>query len=81
MKTKKQITITRAKLTGLVNLTVQKVLTIFIGAAMDEFGWTDEDLERFAVRLQRYYDAVDEHLISTDKIKKIVEQVTGTKIL
>ena len=77
---KKPITLTRVQVEKLKKEAAAYALTILIATAMDEFDWTDEELDRFACRLKRYNAAVDDKLLSIRKIKKIVEDVMGIDI-
>ena len=77
MKGKKQITVTKAQLKKVYQKATMDGLVLFIATAMDEFGWTIDDVEKFSVRLNRYSEAVEEHLISIKQVKGIVADVMG----
>lgn len=77
---KRKIEMTRAQQKRMAEQITLKTLTLFIATCMDEFGWTFEDTEKFSVRLKRYKDAVDEHLISINQVKGIIEEQWGVKI-
>lgn len=79
-KEKKPVTMTQAKINKLKEDITWKTLVMFIACAMDEFEWDIEEVERFSVRLNRYMEAVDSHLISVYKVAQIVEEVTGMTI-
>lgn len=80
MKGKKQITVTKAQLKKVYQKATMDGLVLFIATAMDEFGWTIDDVEKFSVRLNRYSEAVDEHLISIRKVREIISEVMGVEI-
>lgn len=77
---KKPITITRHKLNELTDEITIKTLAIFVSTAMDEFDWTDDDLERFVIRLDRYKGAVDERLLTTPKLLEIIKRIMKVDI-
>ena len=79
-KEKKPVTMTQAKINKLKEDITWKTLVMFIACAMDEFDWGIDEVERFSVRLNRYMEAVDQHLISVYKVAQIVEEVTGMTI-
>lgn len=79
-KEKRPITLTQAKIRKMKEDVTWKTLVMFIACAMDEFDWDENDVEAFSIRLNRYMEAVDTHLISVHKVAKIVEEVTGMKI-
>ena len=67
-----------------LNKYVQKVtrlnLSLFLAAAVEEFGWSVEDVVRFADRLRRYNDAVDEKLITLRDIERMISDEIGADI-
>ena len=77
MKGKKQVTVTKAQLKKVYQKATMDGLVLFIATAMDEFDWTIDDVEKFSVRLNRYSEAVDEHLISIKQVKGIIADVMG----
>ncbi|MBR2999710.1 MAG: hypothetical protein IKF39_01825 [Oscillospiraceae bacterium] len=77
MKGKKQVTVTKAQLKKVYQKATMDGLVLFIATAMDEFGWTIDDVEKFSVRLNRYSEAVEEHLISIKQVKGIIADVMG----
>ena len=77
---KKPVTMTQAKVKKLKEDITWKTLVMFIACAMDEYDWGEDQVSDFAVRLNRYMTAVDDHLISVHKVAQIVEQETGLKI-
>lgn len=79
-KEKKPVMMTQAKVNKLKQDITWKTLVMFIACAMDEMDWGMEEVEQFAIRLDRYMRAVDEHLLSVHKVAAIVEEVTGMSI-
>ena len=77
MKGKKQVTVTKAQLKKVYQKATMDGLVLFIATAMDEFDWTIDDVEKFSVRLNRYSEAVEEHLISIKQVKNIIADVMG----
>lgn len=67
-----------------LNKFVQKVtrynLSLFLAAAIEEFGWSHEDVERFEERLHRYTKAVDDGLITLTTLENIVSEELGAEI-
>jgi len=53
---------------------------MFVAVCMDEFDWTEDDIEAFAVRLDRYAGAVNEHLLTINKVKDIIKETIGVTI-
>lgn len=79
-KEKKPIVMTQAKVRKLKEDITWKTLVMFIACAMDEMDWGIDEVTDFSVRLNRYMDAVDTHLLSIHKVAQIVEEVTGMTI-
>lgn len=77
---KKPVVMTKAKVNRLKQDITYKTLVMFIACAMDEMDWGMDQVADFSVRLKRYMDAVDTHLISIHQVAKIVEEVTGMEI-
>lgn len=80
MAKKKPITLTRAKIEKLKEEVTWDVMVLFVATCMDEFGWTDDDVEAFAVRLERYAGAVNDHLITIEHVRRIIKDTIGTVI-
>lgn len=80
MAKKKPLTITRKQLEQIKNEITWDVMVLFIATCMDEFDWTEEDVEAFAVRLDRYAGAVNEHLITINKVRDIIKKEIGVTI-
>ena len=79
-KEKKPVMMTQAKIRKLKEDITWKTLVMFIACAMDEFDWGIDEVTDFSVRLNRYMEAVDTHLLSIHKVAEIVEEVTGMTI-
>ena len=73
---KKPITLTR-QVEQIKNEATWAAMTLFIATCMDEFDWTEDDVEAFAVRLDRYAGAVNDHLITIEKVKRIIKDTIG----
>lgn len=80
MAKKKPLTITRKQLEQIKSEITWDVMVLFIATCMDEFDWTEEDVEAFAVRLDRYAGAVNEHLITINKVRAIIKDTIGVII-
>lgn len=80
MSRNKHITITEAQLKKERNIATDKAVILFIAAAMDEFGWTEAEIDRFAERLNRYAKAVEDKVISLDKVSHIIKDEIGVEI-
>lgn len=80
MSRNKKHTVTEAQIVKQRMEAADKALVLFIAAAMDEFGWTTEDVEQFSVRLQRYADAVNKNIINLQKVCEIIHDVMGLEI-
>lgn len=77
---KKPLTMTRREIEELKQKVTWDVMTLFVAVCMDEFDWTEEDVEAFAVRLDRYAGAVQDHLITINKVKEIIKREIGVII-
>lgn len=77
---KKPLTITRAQKNKIVNDATWDAIVMFVAVCMDEFDWTEDDIEAFAVRLDRYAGAVNEHLLTINKVKDIIKETIGVTI-
>lgn len=80
MSKDKKIELTRAKFDRILQEEINRAMILFIATAMDEFDWTDDDVEKFSVRLERYSNAVIDGVISLDKLSDIIHEVTGMEI-
>ncbi len=80
MSKDKKIELTRAKFDRILQEEINRAMILFIATAMDEFDWTDDDVEKFSVRLERYSNAVIDGVISLDKVSDIIHEVTGMEI-
>ena len=47
---------------------------------MDELGYDEDKIMDFHDHLDKWIDAIDEHLITIDQVCKIIEEHTGIKI-
>ena len=77
---KPNITLTNAQVEKLKHESIWWAMIMFLATAMDEMDWTEEDIDKFAVRLDRYMTAVEDHTITINKVSQIIEEQLGVKI-
>lgn len=74
----KRITLTQAQAREQAELTYWKILRMFLAAAMDVYGWKEQEVVDFAARVNWYFDAANtEHTISEELVDKIIEENMG----
>ena len=74
----KRVTITQAKMRKMANDLYWQILRMFLAAAMDVFGWKEEEVVKFAARVNWYFDAArKERTITEDLVDKIIEENMG----
>lgn len=74
----KRITLTQAKAQEYANELYWKILRMFLAAAMDVYGWKEQEVVDFAARVNWYFDAANtEHTITEDLVDKIIEENMG----
>lgn len=74
----KRITLTQAKAQEYANELYWKILRMFLAAAMDVYGWKEQEVVDFAARVNWYFDAANtEHTISEELVDKIIEENMG----
>lgn len=59
---------------------LDKTLLIFMAAACDTIGLTDDQMILLATTFDRYANHVDEHLVDMLKIQETIEKATGVKL-
>lgn len=79
-KKNKQQTFTRVEIARMKEEITYKTLVLFIAAAVEEFDWTFEDIRKYATRLNRYKQAVDDKLISLRQVQEIIQDEIGVNI-
>lgn len=79
-KHKPPVTMTRAKIESLKREISWNTLILFMACCMDEMDWTDEEVQDFSIRLHRYMDAAESHLLTYNKIAKIVSDTIGVDV-
>lgn len=80
MSKQKKIEITPAKLKIIQADAVHRTVVLIFACLMDEFGFREDELTLLANTFEKYSGAVDEHLITINKIKQIINEVAyGTK--
>lgn len=57
-----------------------KVALLMLAAVADEFGSTEDDLAKLMVRVDRYANHIDNHLVKMKDIRKSIENSTGMKL-
>ena len=77
---KPNITLTNSQLNKVKQESIWWAMILFLATAMDEMDWTEEDIDSFAVRLDRYMSAVQDHTITINKVSQIIEEQIGVKI-
>ena len=74
----KRITLTQAQAQAQANELYWKILRMFLAAAMDVYGWKEQEVVDFAARVNWYFDAANtEHTITEDLVDKIIEENMG----
>ena len=74
----KRITLTQAQAQAQANELYWKILRMFLAAAMDVYGWKEQEVVDFAARVNWYFDAANtEHTITEDMVDKIIEENMG----
>jgi len=77
---KPNVTLTNSELNKFKQESIWWAMIMFLATAMDEMGWTENDIDNFAVRLDRYMSAVQDHVITINKVSQIIEEQLGVKI-
>lgn len=73
-------TFTHYELNKFVQKTARYNLSLFLASAIEEFGWTTDEIERFEERLKRYTKAVDDGLITLKTLEELVSEEIGAEI-
>lgn len=79
-KKEKVYTFTHYELNKFVQKTARYNLSLFLASAIEEFGWSTDEVERFEDRLRRYTEAVDSGLISLSTLERLVSGEIGAQI-
>lgn len=77
---KPNVTLTNGELKQVKQEAIMHALIIFLATAMDEMDWTADDIFDFATRFDRYMSAVQDHIITINKVSQILEEELGIKI-
>lgn len=77
---KPPVTMTRARIDSLKREISWNTIVLFMACCMDEMGWTDEEVESFSVRLERYMAAAESHVLTYNKIARIVSDSIGVDV-
>lgn len=74
----KRVTLTQAKARELANDLYWQILRMFLAAAMDVYGWQEDEVVSFAARVNWYFDAAKkERTITEDVVDRIIEENMG----
>ena len=74
----KRVTLTQAKAQEYADGLYWKILRMFLAAAMDVYGWQEQEVVDFAARVNWYFDAANtEHTITEDLVDKLLEVNMG----
>lgn len=74
----KRVTLTQAQAQAQAEATYWKILRMFLAAAMDVYGWQEQEVVDFAARVNWYFDAANtEHTITEDLVDKLLEENMG----
>lgn len=77
---KQPVTMTRARVDPLKKEITWNTCVLFLACCMDEMDWTDKEVTDFSVRLQRYMDAAESHLITYNRIADIIRENIGVDV-
>lgn len=81
MKSKKHITITQAKLekikVDIARKVFDKAVQVFMLALHDEFGFGPQRMEKLLVRVHRYSQSIDNHLVGMKEMETMWNKATG----
>ena len=82
---KKPVTLTQSQLKKmskeLSDEAVTRALTLFLAYMMEEDGITIEKLCDIVDGINRWGEAVDDHLITINQVAKIIEEHTGVELI
>jgi len=85
-KVKKQITYTMGEKAmqrlkdEITDDAVKKASLMFIAYIMDEYDYDTDKLVELFLGIERYLNAMNEHLISAEKVRSIIKERTGLDI-
>ena len=69
---------TQAKAKDLANQLYWQILRMFLAAAVDVYGWKEDEIVDFAARVNWYFDAAKkERTITEDLVDQIIEANAG----
>lgn len=77
---KPPVTMTRARIDSLKHEISWNTCVVFMACCMDEMGWTEDEARSFSTRLERYMDAGDSHLVTYNKMARIVRETIGVDV-
>lgn len=73
-------TFTHYELNKFVQKATRYNMSLFLASAIEEFGWTTEEIDRLKERLSRYTQAVDDGLITLTTLENIITEELGSDI-
>ena len=74
----KRVTLTQAQAQKWADELYWKILRMFLAAAMDVYGWQEQEVVDFAARVNWYFDAANkEHTITEGLVDKLLEENMG----
>lgn len=74
----KRVVMTQAKAKDLANQLYWQILRMFLAAAVDVYGWKEDEIVDFAARVNWYFDAArKERTITEDLVDQIIEANAG----
>lgn len=72
LKKKNSYAFTHYELNKFVRNVSRKNMSVYIAACVEEFGWSQEDIDRLLKRLSRYMDAINDGLITLADIERMI---------
>lgn len=79
-KKTKTVVMTKSKARAMEDELTYKIIILTIAYLMDEFNYSDDAICDFWDGMVRYLDAIDQKLITVDKVRKIIKEHTGMEI-
>jgi len=72
--------LTQAELNRKLTRVTEDAFALFLAAAMDEFHWSNEQIQSFIDRLHNYADGYKDHYISIDEVRKALSEQHNLKV-
>ena len=80
MSKQKKITLTPKKVEEMKHEIAAKCLILMCACLMDSLGMDREQITEFATDFERYSAAVDNHIITLNKVREIIKEETGLEV-